>query len=172
MLPNIVLFAGKDSTSTVGLWETNRTASGTFELLTNPPAVSGQPQITGEAIFGFVPQPGMSLDLTVFNGQVLFYGRYSPNPATPIDQGPYTLWTTDGTAAGTVPIPLTSITGADSTGLFIGNDKPGDVTPGFTVFGDEVLFRGLDTAGASGLWKTTGTATGTTEITAGAASGG
>jgi hypothetical protein len=174
MLPNIVLFAGKDSTSTASLWETNGTASGTFELLTNPPAVSGQAPITGEAIFGFVPQPGMSLDLTVFNGQVLFYGRYSPNPAAPIDQGPYTLWTTDGTAGGTVPIPLTSITGADSTGLFIGADKPTDVTPGFTVFGDEVLFRGVDAAGAFGLWKTNGTAAGTTEITGidGAPSGG
>jgi len=165
MLPNIVLFAGKDSTSTASLWETNGTASGTFELLTNPPAVSGQAPITGEAIFGFVPQPGMSLDLTVFNGQVLFYGRYSPNPAAPIDQGPYTLWTTDGTAAGTVPIPLTSITGASSTGLFIGNDKPGDVTPGFAVFGDEVLFRGIDTGGADGLWMTDGTAPNTREIT-------
>jgi ELWxxDGT repeat protein len=165
MLPNIVLFAGKDSTSTVSLWETDGTASGTFELLTNPPAVAGQAPITGEAIFGFVPQPGMSLDLTVFNGQVLFYGRYSPNPAAPIDQGPYTLWTTDGTAAGTVPIPLTSITGANPNGLFIAADKPTDVTPGFTVFGDEVLFRGIDSTGADGLWKTNGTATGTTEIT-------
>ena len=116
----------------------------------------------------------MSLDLTVFNDQVLFYGRYSPNPAAPVEKGPYTLWTTDGTVAGTVPIPLTSITGANPNGLFIGNDNPGDVTPGFTVFGDEVLFRGVDTAGAYGLWKTNGTAAGTTEITGinGAASGG
>src|ERR1700722_14623345 len=123
MLPNVVLFAGKDSTATVGLWETDGTAAGTFELLTNPPAVSGQVQITGEAIFGFVPQPGMSLDLTVFNDQVLFYGRYSPNPAAPVDFGFYTLWTTDGTAAGTVPIPLTSITGANPNGLFIAADE-------------------------------------------------
>src|ERR1700722_14825793 len=171
MLPNVVLFSGKDANS-VGLWETNGTVSGTFEFLTNPPAVAGQPQVTGEAAFGFVPQPGMSLDLTVFNGQVLFYGRYNPNPTIPANIGPYTLWTTDGTAAGTVPIPLASITGANSNGLFIAADKPTDVTPGFTVFGAEVLFRGIDTAGASGLWVTKGTAASTTEITAGAASGG
>ena len=104
----------------------------------------------------------MSLDLTVFNNQVLFAGRYSPT--VPIDFGPFTLWTTDGTAAGTVPIPLASIPGANSNGLFIAA-LPTDVTPGFTVFGDEVLFRGIDTAGAFGLWMTNGTATGTTEIT-------
>jgi hypothetical protein len=172
MLSDVVLFAGKDTTSTASLWVTDGTATGTFELLTSPPAVQGRPPITGEAIYGFVPQPGMSLDLTVFNDQVLFYGRYSPNPAAPVAKGPYTLWTTDGTAAGTVPIPLTSITGANPNGLFIGNDTPGDVSPGFTVFGDEVLFRGIDTAGASGLWVTKGTAVSTTEITAGAASGG
>jgi len=164
MLPNVVLFSGKDANS-VGLWETNGTVSGTFEFLTNPPAVAGQPQVTGEAAFGFVPQPGMSLDLTVFDGQVLFYGRYSPNPAAPVDIGPFTLWTTDGTVAGTVPIPLTSIVGANSNGLFFAAGKPTDVTPGFTVFGDEVLFRGIDSTGADGLWKTNGTATGTTEIT-------
>ena len=97
MLPNVVLFEGEDTTDTASLWETNGTASGTFELLTNPPAVSGQAPITGEAVFGFAPSTGVSIDLTVFNNQVLFAGRYSPT--TPIDIGPYTLWTTDGTVA-------------------------------------------------------------------------
>ena len=115
--------------------------------MSNPPAVFGQAPITGEAIDGFVPSTLVSLDLTVFNNQVLFAGRMGPAKT-----GPYTLWTTDGTAAGTVPIPLTSI-GASSKGLFTAT-----VTPGFTVFGAEVLFRGIDTAGASGLWMTNGTA--------------
>ena len=66
---------------------------------------------------------------------------------------------TDGTATGTVPIPLTSI-GASSGGLFSAT-----VTPGFTVFGNEVLFRGIDTGGGAGLWMTNGTASGTREIT-------
>jgi hypothetical protein len=71
------------------------------------------------------------------------------------------LWTTDGTA----PIPLTSISGANANGLFFAADAPTDVTPGFTVFGDEVLLRGIDTAGADGLWTTDGTAPNTREIT-------
>ena len=160
MLPNVVLFEGEDTVDTVSLWVTNGTASGTFELLTNPPAASGQPPITGEGTFGLAPSTGVSLDLTVFNDQVLFAGRFNPNPAVPISIGPYTLWTTDGTVGGTVPLPLTSITEANSGGLFSAT-----VTPGFTVFGDEVLFRGIDTGGASGLWMTDGTAPGTTEIT-------
>ena len=162
MLPNVVLFAGVDATNTASLWETNGTVSGTFELtdVASPP-----PLITGEPNFGFVPEPGMSLDLTVFNDQVLFYGRYNPNPAIPASKGPFTLWTTDGTAAGTVPIPLASISGANANGLFFAADKSTDVTPGFTVFGDEVLFRGIDTAGADGLWTTDGTAPNTREIT-------
>jgi hypothetical protein len=155
MLPNIVLFEGVDATDTTSLWETNGTASGTFELLSNPPAVHGQAPITGEAIDGFEPNTRVSIDLTVFNNQVLFAGRMGP-----AEMGPYTLWTTDGTVAGTVPLPLISVHGASSNGLF----SP-TVTPGFTVFGDEVLFRGIDTGGAFGLWMTNGTAAGTKEIT-------
>jgi ELWxxDGT repeat protein len=153
MLPNIVLFEGTDATNTVSLWETDGTVSGTFELsdVASPP-----PLITGEALFGFAPSPAVSLDLTVFNNQVLFSGRVGPN-----DIGPFTLWTSDGTAAGTVPL---TIAGANSNGLFSPTAKPA-VTPGFTVFGAKVLFRGIDTGGASGLWMTNGTALGTTEIT-------
>ena len=152
MLPNIVFFEGEDTTETASLWETNGTASGTFELtdVASPP-----PLIIGEANFGFVPSTQVSIDLTVFGNQVLFAGRIGP-----ADFGPYTLWTTDGTVGGTVPLPLTSITEANSGGLFSAT-----VTPGFTVFGDEVLFRGIDKAGADGLWKTNGTAAGTSEIT-------
>jgi ELWxxDGT repeat protein len=149
MLPNIVFFEGTDATDTVSLWETDGTAGGTFELTDVP---SGAPLITGQAIFGFAPSPAVSLDLTVFNNQVLFSGRVGPT-----DIGPFTLWTSDGTVAGTVPL---TITGAKSNGLF----SP-TVTPGFTVFGAEVLFRGLDTSGASGLWMTDGTAPDTKEIT-------
>ncbi len=35
MLPNVVLFEGMNSTGTTNLWETNGTASGTFELTTS-----------------------------------------------------------------------------------------------------------------------------------------
>ena len=73
MLPDIVLFEGRDRTSRVSLWETDGTQSGTF-VLTN--VASPPPLITGEPNYGFVPLTSVSLDLTVFNGQVLFAGRY------------------------------------------------------------------------------------------------
>ena len=156
-LPNIVLFEGEDALGTVSLWETDGTASGTFELTDGAPP----PLITGEANYGFVPSGLVSLDLTVFNNQVLFNGRIGPGKI-----GPYTLWTSDGTAGGTVPLTIAE---ANSNGLFSAS-----VTPGFTVFGAEVLFRGVDTGGAAGLWMTNGSAAGTHEVTgiAGAAATG
>ena len=93
------------------------------------------------------------MDLTVFNNQVLFLGRYT--------QTSYGLWTTDGTAAHTVQ--LTGITGANSAGIFTQASTP-DV-PDFTVYAGKVLFNGVDTAGHLGLWTTNGTAAGTTEVT-------
>ena len=149
MLPNIVFFEGQDAGGTVSLWETDGTVSGTFEL-TN--VASHMPLLAGEALYGFAPTVGVSFGLTVFNNQVLFSGRIGPGKL-----GPYTLWTSDGTAAGTVPL---TIAGASANGLFSAT-----ATPDFTVFGAEVLFRGVDTSGATGLWMTNGTALGTTEIT-------
>ena len=111
MLPDIVLFEGRDATSTTSLWETNGTQSGTFVLsnVASPP-----PLITREPKYGFVPDTAVSLDLTVFNNQVLFAGGFSPT-ITPVSIGPYTIWTSDGTANGTVPL---IIAGANSKGLF------------------------------------------------------
>jgi ELWxxDGT repeat protein len=130
MLPNVVLFQAIDSTGTDSLWETNGTTSGTFELTSSGgPSVSGQAPITGEAIFGFAPDPEVSIDLTVFNNQALFIGRIGPG-----DTGPFELWTTDGTAAGTVEL---TVAGANSAGLFTAT-----TSPDFTVFDDEVLFNG------------------------------
>ncbi len=166
MLPDIVFFEGRDATNATSLWETNGTQSGTFVVsnVASPP-----PLITREPKYGFVPGTA-SLDLTVFKSQVLFAGGFSPT-ITPVSIGPYTIWTSDGTANGTVPL---IIPGANSKGLFFfdGPHPNNSIGPGFTVFGDQVLFRGVDTAGAAGLWMTDGTAAGTTEITAGAASTG
>ena len=67
MLPNVVLFQGLNASDTDSLWETNGTASGTFALT----------PISGEPAYGFAPYPQLSLDLTVFNNQVLFRGRYT-----------------------------------------------------------------------------------------------
>ena len=71
----------------------------------------------------------------------------------------YELWTTDGTAAGTVE--LVPVTGAGITanvGL-----NPSDLT----VLGNQVLFNGVNNVAGNlgGLWTTNGTAAGTHEIT-------
>jgi hypothetical protein len=50
MLPYVVLFQGVNEDGTTGLWETNGTASGTFELAS-------------------IASPS---NLTVYNGEVLF----------------------------------------------------------------------------------------------------
>ena len=116
-----------------GLWTTNGTAPGTHE-------VTG---INGAASTGVNP-----IDMTVFNGSVLFNG---------VDgAGHQGLWVTNGTGAGTKEV--TGINGAASTGI-----DPTDMT----VFNGEVLFNGVDNTGAglSGLWVTNGTAPGTHEIT-------
>ena len=91
MLPNIVLFQAQDALNQSSLWETNGTASGTFELT---PA--------GANSLGLSPT-----DITVLGAQVLFAGVDS--------SGDVGLWTSDGTAVGTME--LTSIAGANSAGL-------------------------------------------------------
>jgi ELWxxDGT repeat protein len=90
-MPNVVLFQGVDASGDIGLWETNGTASGTFELA----------PITGAASTGLSP-----FDLTGYNGEVLFSGSDTTGNG---------LWETDGTAAGTQE--LTGIAGADASGL-------------------------------------------------------
>ena len=184
MSQTVVFFRGDNANNLPGLWETNGTASGTFQLASVPPnnlvafndevlfegqtgsdfglwATNGTPSgtvqltpITGAAT-NFRPS-----DLTVFGAEVLFNGTDTGGHAS--------LWKTGGTAATTQEI--TGITGpAAAAGL-----NPSDLT----VFnGGEVLFNGDDsrsnTAGraVSGLWETDGTGAGTIELI-GAGTGG
>ena len=180
MLPNIVLFRGQDPVNDSGLWETDGTGSGTFELT---PA--------GGSALGLTPS-----SITVLGGQVLFEGANS--------SGHLGLWTTDGTAAGTVE--LTSIAGASSAGLAPSDltslRRRGSLQrhqrerPDWTVDDKrdgrrhdgadrhhrgggggssanrpdslqrwQSLFNGANTAGHLGLWVTNGTAAGTQELT-------
>jgi len=145
MLPNVVLFQGlsEDPTDTDNLWETNGTAAGTFALT----------PISGEQAYGFAPDPEVSIDLTVFNGQVLFMGRNTTSLSA------FWLWTTDGTAAGTGQL---TVAGENSAGLFTAA-----TSPDFTVYNGEVLFNGRDNASTplQSLWTTNGTAPGTQEVT-------
>src|SRR6202043_472707 len=84
--------------------------------------------------------------LTALNGKLLFVGQ---NPQS----GQVTLWTSDGTTAGTVP--LTGISGANAQGL----------NPSYLfTFNGEVFFEGRDAVGRQGLWVSDGTAAGTHEL--------
>ena len=73
MLPNVVLFQARDALNQNSLWETDGTATGTFELA---PA--------GANSLGLSPT-----DITVLGAQVLFAGFDS--------SGQVGLWTSDGT---------------------------------------------------------------------------
>jgi ELWxxDGT repeat protein len=193
MLQIVVLFEGSDASGQPGLWETDSTAGGTFELAQiagsnglSPDDLTG---FDGQAWFaGFAPTDGIGLwttdgttagtmelfsisgghtplgfDLTVFNNQVVC------NVTTSIDDTEETLselWVTNGTGAGTQE--LTDIAGANETpsaGSASDSDSGGLDPSDLTVFGDEVLFRGLDSGGVIGLWTTDGTAAGTHELT-------
>src|ERR1043166_6235414 len=181
-----VLFQGRDADGLLGLWVTNGTAGGTRELtgitgakaagllghasefgfeglnpgfavfnhevlfqgrdadgllglwVTNGTA-GGTHELTG--IAGANPSLGLKPNgFTVLDDEVLFNGTDAAGRAG--------LWVTDGTAAGTHE--LTGITGASTS--FVGLDPFGS-----TVFDSEVLFRGTDAAGLSGLWVTDGT---------------
>ena len=95
---HIAFFSGVDTASFRGLWVTNGTTAGTFELT----------GIIGAFTGGVTPS-----ELTVFNGEVLFQGEDTA--------GHLGLWVTNGTAAGT--FELTGISGA-----YIGGISPGDLT--------------------------------------------
>jgi ELWxxDGT repeat protein len=78
MAENVVLFQGVNGSNETGLWETNGTTSGTFELA----------PIGGADASGVSP-----LNLVAFNGEALFDGVNASGVAG--------LWVTNGTAAGT-----------------------------------------------------------------------
>lgn len=82
-----------------------------------------------------------------YGGKVLFNGKDA--------SGNNSLWTTDGTAAGTQEI--TGIQGAATTGRGL---YASELTP----YDGKVLFTGNDAAGKNGLWVTDGTVAGTSEI--------
>ena len=60
MVQNVVLFQGVNTSNEPGLWETNGTTSGTFELA----------PIVGANASGLSPS-----NITGYNGEVLFEGR-------------------------------------------------------------------------------------------------
>ena len=137
---NRIFFQGEDQTGATGLWVTDGTASGTYEI--GGPANGG---VIGSDSSGLDPT-----DLTVNGQAVLFNGIDSA--------GQHGLWITDGTASGTKEI------GGATTPL------PGGATNGldpksFVSLGNgKAVFIGTDLSGEESLWVTDGTLSGTQEI--------
>jgi ELWxxDGT repeat protein len=173
---NEVLFQGTDANDELGLWVTNGTAAGTYELTTA----------------AYAPT-----DFTVFGSEVLFVGQSTLGNTN-------TLWVTNGTAAGTQkltgignvntgffgfnPTDLTAFNGgvlfsaydaAGNTGLWESNGTAAgtfELSPiagaatlfdprDLTVYNNEVFFAATDSSGHVALWVTDGTAANTHEIT-------
>lgn len=157
-----VLFSGRDSANNQGLWVTDGTAAGTFELA--PIAGAFKVGSPGSDVLGSGP------DMAVLNNKVLFKG-------TDLQNTPGSLWVTDGTAAGTFEIGgqgNAAIVGSPNgfTGQFT-SELPHGIQPrDLTTFNGKVLFAGQDNtlrpngfyANTDGLWISDGTAAGTFEI--------
>src|SRR5262249_32186433 len=126
-----VLFNGTDAADNFGLWVTNGTVAGTFELT----------GINGASTDGLDPS-----NFTLFNGEVLFNGTDVA--------GNSGLWRTNGTVAAT--FELTGISGANTTiGL-----APTDVTAPVTSVDDLTGFGLSDLLWQNGTtftaWDSTG----------------
>jgi ELWxxDGT repeat protein len=155
---HVAYFAGTDSAAGTGLWVSDGTANGTFEI----GGLDNQ-GVAGAWHLGLGPSVPIG-----YRGKVLFNGLDSG--------GNDALWITDGTAAGTKELG-----GLDNQG--VSGASPGGLNPSTVIaFNGKIYFAGNDTSNGGsgvGLWATDGTAAGTMEIggpadagVAGAASGG
>ena len=140
--------AGLAGSETPGLWVSDGSVAGTFEL-----GGAFNAGISGVYSGGFLPG---NPDFTLFNGKVLFSARDQYDM-----QG---LWVTDGTPSGT--IELGPIAGAAFSTLGSPSHPQLDIQPQFmAVLGSEVIFDGADQEDTEGsLWVSDGSANGTTEI--------
>jgi len=152
----VVLFRGRDAANNVGLWETNGTAQGTFEIQPIANAMT-------------VGSPGSDVQpqsMAVLGSEVLFDGADTEDTSG-------SLWETNGTPSGTIEIG--GLGNAQISGSPNGNkvDLPIGIFPqDLTTFNGKVLFAGTDSttlsnggyAHTEGLWITDGTAAGTSEI--------
>jgi ELWxxDGT repeat protein len=141
-----VLFNGQDGVGNINLWVTDGTSVGTSEL-----AVAGAYSGAGGFFASIDP------DFTALASKAVFAGEDTSFH--------YSLWTTDGTSAGTLEL---AVAGARTSGLFAMTFHPH-----LTAFGGKALFEGYDATNRLNLWVTDGTAVGTSELAvAGAYSGG
>jgi hypothetical protein len=149
-----VLFGGIEpgSNNVYGIWRTDGTPGGTFELdrvSTIPNANTG---FTG--LFPTTMAVLHTYDTStgaVTGTKIVFKGIDSSQH--------YNLWVTGGTSGTTSEI--TNIAGANSSGLVPTIEAVGSVDPGDKNI---ALFQGINASGYHGLWETDGTGAGTFDI--------
>ncbi|MDE2198432.1 MAG: Hint domain-containing protein [Rhodospirillales bacterium] len=135
-----VLFAATDAGGLGGLWSSDGTSAGTTEL-----AVAGASATIGVSAWYITPFAGGTK--AVFEG---------------VDAGnQYSLWVTDGTAAGTQELVVPGLAMALTSAQFPGYLVPG---PNFYAMGNQVYFSVPDPFTSRDLWITDGTVAGTREI--------
>src|SRR3984957_6174874 len=190
MLPNVVLFQGVDSSGHGGLWETNGTAAGTFEITgiaatfsTGLYPVNLTPLNANEVVFNGTDKSGLgglwvtdgtaagTHELTGIAGAATSGAGLYPSDITAYNgkalfsgtdaSGRVGLWVTDGTAAGTHELNVAGALTAPADGGLPAGLGPSNLT----VYDGDVFFGGDDASGAVGLWETDGTASGTHELT-------
>ncbi len=93
---------------------------------------------------------GLICGLSLFHGEMAVAAKavfWSQAP----ENGPFNLWVTDGTPAGT---KMLTVKGAYGNGVVAPSQAD------FTSFQGKVLFAGMDTLSKTGLWVTDGTDSG------------
>ncbi|MEH2484474.1 beta strand repeat-containing protein [Bradyrhizobium sp. AZCC 2230] len=183
---NHAVFSGLDASGAIGLFVTDGTNAGTFELSIAGAATASIPL----SDYGLRPSA-----IQVFGDKVLFGGDDTANG--------YGLWITDGTSAGTTELVggvsafghgaawnvtvlgnkavfdtfdangkyilgVTDGTAAGTSELPVAGASATAFNPGaMAVAGNKVVFTGVDAAGKNALWATDGTSAGTSELFAG-----
>jgi ELWxxDGT repeat protein len=145
MQKNLVFFSAGDDSADSYLWETNGTVAGTLVVSIG---AYDEPS-NGNPTLLFSPSNFVSL-----NGNVLFAASSDSQSFT---QGNRSLWVTDGSASGTVPLLPTGAASPSGSGAGF---NPLDLTP----INSKVVFVGTDTSANVSIWATDGTSAGTVEL--------
>jgi ELWxxDGT repeat protein len=141
-LNGIVYFAGEDGATGQELWRTDGTAAGTYLVKDAAPG-SDWGIASNESVFSIVPS--MFDPRVVASGQRLFFFNGADS----------SLWTSDGTEAGTVP--------------FVQLENPFAGAFWMGMLGDDLLYLSGSSSELDrvSLWRSDGTVAGTEELTPG-----
>ena len=131
----MIFFTGNDTSDNPGLYVSDGTAVGTHEIAA-----------TNVAASGLAPD-----EIVTANNLAFFSGSDAGSSND--------LWVSDGTAAGTGALAVANTDTQDIAQMGTGLN-PSNIT----IANGQIFFAGTDASGSIGLWKSDGTAAGTTEL--------